>query len=61
MRCKICGKAPNEINEYIEMAEEKGLTPEEFVKTEEGTFNSSTEMFYCTECYIDIGMPLGTA
>lgn len=61
MKCKICGRTPDKIDEYIEMAEIEDMTPEEYVRTEEGTFNHITEMFYCTECYINIGMPLGTA
>lgn len=61
MKCKICGREPSEIDEYIEMAEIEGMTPEEYVRQEEGTFNHNTEMFYCTDCYIKVGMPLGTA
>ena len=61
MMCKVCGKAPEEIDEYIDMGNDAEMTPEEFVRQEEGTFNPETGMFYCTECYIKIGMPLGTA
>ena len=61
-RCKCCGKAPNDILEYIMMAEEFGYdTPEEFVENEEGTYNEATGLFYCTNCYIKAGMPLGKA
>lgn len=58
--CKICGKTPDEINEYIKCADEEGVTPEQYVRTD-GTYNYATHQFYCTECYIKIGMPLGTA
>jgi hypothetical protein len=65
MKCKVCGKRPDEIEEYVEMANDKeGFgcdTPEEVVIREEGTYNSRTGLFYCTDCYIKIGMPLGTA
>lgn len=61
MKCKICGKEPNELQEYISAAYEEKITPEEYVRREEGTFNKETEQFYCTACYINIGMPLGTA
>lgn len=61
MRCKVCGKKPDEIDEYIDMARQEETTPELFVKTEEGTYNRETGKFYCTSCYIKIGMPLGTA
>ena len=66
MQCKICNKTPSEIEEYVEMANDNegfpcSHTPEEAVRDEEGTFNPATGMFYCTLCYIDIGMPEGVA
>lgn len=61
MKCKICGKEPKNLEEYVEAAKELGVSPEYYVRTEEGTFNPETEMFYCTACYIFIDMPLGTA
>jgi hypothetical protein len=61
MRCKICRKQPHEISEYVDAAEVEGVTPEEYVRSEEGTYNRATGLFYCTNCYIAIGMPLGTA
>ena len=61
VRCKICKHKPDEIDEYIWAAEEENMTPEEYVKKEEGTYNSRTGQFYCTECYIKAGSPLGTA
>ena len=66
MECKICHHKPLEIEEYVEIAEDNNgfpnsHTPEEAVLNEEGTLNHITEMFYCTSCYIKIGMPLGTA
>ncbi len=61
LKCKVCGKSPSELEEYIEMGKAEGLTPDEFVRQEEGTLNKQTGLFYCTDCYIKIGMPLGTA
>lgn len=61
IKCKICKRKPEEIEEYTHAAEAENMTPEEYVKTEEGTYNSRTGLFYCTECYIKIGMPLGLA
>lgn len=55
--CIGCGKQPHELPEYIEHAEIEGVTPEEFVRVEEGTFNPDTGHFCCTPCYIDKGMP----
>lgn len=61
LKCKVCGKSPSELEEYIEMGKAESLTPDEFVRQEEGTLNKQTGLFYCTDCYIKIGMPLGTA
>lgn len=61
MVCKECGKTPSEIQEYIDSAEEEGITPDEFVAQEEGTYNEITGAFWCTKCYVKLGMPLGTA
>ena len=65
MHCKICGRHPSEIEEYAEMVMSEGfpgiLDAEQAVRQEEGTYNRETELFFCTDCYIKIGMPLGTA
>lgn len=61
MKCAVCGKEPHEIEEYVGMAAEEGMLPSRYVECEEGTYNSKTDTFYCTRCYIDIGMPLGKA
>jgi hypothetical protein len=56
-KCIGCGKAPNEIEEYIEAAAEEDMTPEQYVRTEEGTFNRENAHFACTRCYIAMGCP----
>jgi len=63
IRCKVCRRAPHEIKEYVDIYREgdKYDSPEEACIYEEGTFNSETGKFYCTKCYISVGMPLGTA
>lgn len=61
MICAVCQKEPSEIEEYVSMAEQEDTLPEEFVRSEEGTYNSEEDVFYCTECYCNIGMPLGRA
>jgi hypothetical protein len=61
MMCKICKKIPSEIEEYVEAAKEENMTPDDYVREEEGTFNAETGQFYCTNCYVNIWMPLGTA
>ena len=57
IRCIGCDKAPNEIGEYIEMAGIEEITPEQYVRSEEGTFNPENGHFACTTCYIGMGMP----
>jgi hypothetical protein len=55
--CSGCGKKPDELVEYIEAASEAGMTPEAYVRAEEGTYNPSNGHFLCTPCYCDAGMP----
>lgn len=61
MKCKVCGKEPHELSEYITAAISEGMTPAEYVREEEGTYNPETELFYCSPCYVKVGMPLGKA
>ncbi len=48
--CKICQRIPNEIKEYIELAQKCKMTPEQYVIEREKTFNLKTESFLCHEC-----------
>ena len=51
---------PHEIQEYVDLADMMGYrTADDAVKNEEGTYNSSTGRFWCSKCYIAMGMPLG--
>ena len=62
IQCVGCGKQPHEIDEYVsQYVEFEYNSPEEMVRTEEGTFNSDNGHFWCTACYIKTGMPLGVA
>lgn len=61
IKCKICKRRPNEIDEYLKLANMYCITPEKFIIDEEGTYNPKTKLFYCTDCYIKIGMPSGKA
>lgn len=58
LRCAVCRKRPEEIEEYVEAAEvyEK-MSPDKFVEEEEGTLDLKSMLFTCTDCYIKIGMP----
>lgn len=57
--CVGCNKSPEEIDEYIAIAENygDGTTPTQFVKEEEGTYNPKNGHFTCTKCYIKMGQP----
>lgn len=57
MKCRGCGKAPHEIEEYVIEAKEEGVTPEQWVKDNEGTYDLA-QRFWCTLCYIKAGCPL---
>ena len=57
MICIGCGKRPSEIEEYVEIAKMEDMTPEDYIRTEEGTYNSSNGHFTCTVCYFRLGMP----
>ena len=55
--CVGCNKTPSEIPEYMGAADEEGITPEEYVRMEEGTYNPRNGHFLCTSCYIRAGEP----
>lgn len=55
--CIDCKKNPNDLPEYVELANEEGITPDDFVIREEGTYNKNNGHFTCTTCYIKRGMP----
>lgn len=56
--CIGCERPPGEILEYIDAAQEAGMTPAEYVWAEEGTLNPANGHFLCTSCYILAGMPV---
>ncbi|HMM20603.1 MAG TPA: hypothetical protein PKA10_07670 [Selenomonadales bacterium] len=63
-RCKGCGRTPEQIDEYVYRAvtEKKYFKgANDVVRQDDGTYNPETGQFYCTDCYIKAGMPLGTA
>lgn len=57
MICIGCKKKPSEIEEYVEVAADEGMTPDDYVREEEGTFNRDNGHFLCTDCYVAAGMP----
>lgn len=48
---------PDQIEEYIEEAKDEEMTPDEYVRSAEGTYNRANGHFTCTDCYIKMGMP----
>lgn len=62
VKCAHCGKEPHEISEYVSIARQEGyVTPIDAVIHNEGTYNPANGHFYCTSCYIKLGMPIGVA
>lgn len=62
--CRGCTLTPREIDEYVVRYEEEGdyyKSPADLVRRDEGTYNRVTGMFWCSRCYMDRGMPAGTA
>ncbi len=55
--CTGCGKYPDEITEYILAAADEDMSPDAFVRHEEGTYNVANGHFLCTTCYEQAGMP----
>lgn len=53
----VCNRRPHEINEYAEQAAHEGISADEYVIREEGTYNPESKHFLCTGCYIKAGMP----
>lgn len=57
--CTGCGKHPDQIEEYVEIAADEDMTPDAYVRSEEGTYNPENGHFLCTSCYVRAGMPSG--
>lgn len=55
--CTGCNKTPNQIDEYVDAGMEEFMTPNQYVREEEGTYNKTNGHFLCTSCYIDAGCP----
>lgn len=55
--CLGCANYPEELSEFIDPAEDEGITPTEYVIHNEGTYNNRNGHFLCSSCYIINGMP----
>jgi hypothetical protein len=60
LKCGLCEKTPDQDPSYVEAAAAEGLTPEEYVRQEEGTFNAATGLYACDDCYIKLGAPFAS-
>ena len=57
MYCIGCGKRLDQIQEYLDAAQEEKTTPDNYVWEEEGTLNRENGHFMCTTCYVHAGCP----
>jgi len=53
IECGICGKEPFQVREYLLAAGKIGLTPAEYVRQNEKTYRSHTDLFCCKACSND--------
>lgn len=61
MKCVGCGKHPDQIYEYVFLAESEGHpSAAHAVIAEEGTYSAETNRFACTDCYVRMGQPATT-
>lgn len=50
--CPACGRQAADIPDVVMFGKENGLSPEEFVRQEDGTYNPASEHFLCDTCFI---------
>ena len=50
MHCAGCGKQPGQIREYVESAADFEMTPEEYIRCEDHTYDHARGSFWCTPC-----------
>lgn len=55
--CIGCNKRADELEEYVEAARDEDMTPDGYVRENEGTYNRENGHFLCTPCYARAGMP----
>ena len=55
--CAGCHRPPAEIPGIVEAAVEEAMTPDAYVRSEEGTLDRESGLFLCDGCYIAHGMP----
>lgn len=55
--CIGCSKRPSEIAEYGTDMTGEEMTADDYVRSNEGTFNPANGHFLCTDCYVGAGSP----
>ena len=55
--CIGCGKTPEQLAEYTDPQIIGDMTPDEYVRIEEGTYNKANGHYACSICYIAMGLP----
>jgi hypothetical protein len=61
-RCRRCGRLPESLPVYRDLVSRLGVKAARTrVRNDEGTYNAETGGFWCDECYIALGCPVGTA
>jgi hypothetical protein len=56
IRCNGCGLTPDKIPDTVSAAEAEGMSPQEYVRILEPTYNEATGHFLCTDCYLETGI-----
>lgn len=55
--CMKCHRPPWDIPECRAMARDFQVTPDVFVRENDGTYNPASGLFACDTCYIKMGQP----
>lgn len=56
--CIGCNRTPSQLEEYWpQFTGAANLSPDEYVRSSEGTYNRENGHFLCTACYIEAGSP----
>jgi len=55
--CQGCNKPASELDEYKQAASEDDMDVNDYIRSEEGTYNPANGHFLCTPCYVEAGMP----
>lgn len=56
-----CGNYASQLPGVVMYAEDAGMSPADYVRREEGTYNPESNHFLCDMCYIQAGQPTSPA